>query len=106
MSKKQQVKDVAMSLQETMTLNDWQYYFSGARWGSRTKPKVMEVSRATIRRALDELVDEGLYKKYMWYGHCYDQWRYVKVKEKLYCDYCDNELNNGNCQNCGTPTLG
>lgn len=81
MSKKQQVKDIAMNLQRAMTLNDWEEHLSGARWGSRFKTKVMDVSRSTIRRALDELVEEGLYKKYMRYGHCYDQWRYVKVKK-------------------------
>ena len=41
---------------------------------------LFEVSKSTVRRALDELEREGHMESYYIYGHCYDTKMYKKIK--------------------------
>ena len=76
MNKKKLVKAGIEELTGKMNLNSLETYFSGVSNGARWHETRLKVSRGTIQRALNELVEEGILRRYMQYGHCYDEWIY------------------------------
>lgn len=79
-TKKQFVKQYVMKLEHRIvTVNFIHHTLTGVRGGVRWHNEVLNVSRSTVKRALDELVQEGAVESYYYVGHCYDELKYKKV---------------------------
>jgi len=79
-TKKDFVKDYVFKLEHRIvTVNFIHQTLTGVRGGVRWHKEVLNVSRSTVKRALDELAQEGAVEAYYYYGHCYDELKYKKL---------------------------
>lgn len=82
LSKKEEVKTILLDEihkrgdRRFMTRESASEYILRGNVSSRWGEPMIDVSKSTITRALDDLASDGYIVRYMKYGHCYDYWRY------------------------------
>lgn len=77
-----QVKEYVQKLEnETVHVNLIYWVLTGCHMGAIWHKPIMDVSKSTIRRALNELVEAGHYESYYAIGHCYDIKLYRRLDE-------------------------
>lgn len=75
-SKKDKVKFYVSHMTTSFTLKQLFYRLTGKRGGARFHHGVLNVSESTVRRALDEMVEDGRLDAWYPVGHCYDECMY------------------------------
>lgn len=76
MTKKGKIKEIVRSTIIETTVSNMHFQLTGVRHGIRWASGTMEVSKTTVRNALNEMATDGELQAYYRYGHCYDEVRY------------------------------
>jgi hypothetical protein len=72
-TKKARCKKIILSWQYgACTVNHAHRKITGIGYGIVYRKPLVECSKATVRRALEELEKEGFFESFCHYGHCYD----------------------------------
>lgn len=80
-TKRSRVKTVLLSWEHRIyTVNYAHRMITGSDGAIRYHDPVVECSKSTVRRALEELVSEGKFESYYHIGHCYDPCRFKRVR--------------------------
>jgi hypothetical protein len=61
------------------SVNDLHFELTGGDGAAIWHEPILNVSKSTVRRALEDLVLDGKMKSYMLFGHCYDETLYEKT---------------------------
>lgn len=81
MRKRDKVKEIILSWEHRVyTVNYAHYMITGRDGGARWHKPLLECSKSTVRRALDELERDGKLESYYHIGHCYDPIRWRRMK--------------------------
>lgn len=81
MRKIDRVKGIILSWEHRVyTVNYAHRMITGRDGGIRYHEALLECSKSTVRRALDELEKEGKFESYYHIGHCYDPIRWRRLK--------------------------
>lgn len=81
-SKKDKVKDIALDMESSFTLRQLLFFITGSRAGARWQHAKFEVSLSTVRRAVEELVEQGKLRPWYIYGHAFDECWYARIDEE------------------------
>lgn len=74
--KKELTKAVAKRETKPFTINSLLFKITGSRAGARWHQPMFVVSKSTVRRALNELVESGELRAWYRIGHCFDECLY------------------------------
>lgn len=76
MNKKEQVKQFAAIEKKTWTVNSLHFALTGVKSGAIWHNPLLDVSKSTVRRALDEMLTDGTVTGFYPIGHCFDEYCY------------------------------
>lgn len=82
-SKNQKIKElIRLKKGVTHTVNSLHFKLTGVKFGMQWHDQIMDVSKSTIRRTLDEMIRDKEIHAFYEYGHCYDEVQYHVIDDE------------------------